>query len=117
MKETLDINIEQSAINRAHRIGKLNRSATQTIKEGRRPITVKFVSYQFCSMICRAKRALKNTPIIITESLTADRQRVLKSAKEKFGPHSCWTQDGRIVVLHTNRRIYLSSMWELVNIQ
>ncbi|KAJ8874163.1 hypothetical protein PR048_025005 [Dryococelus australis] len=56
-------------------------------------------------------------PFVTTESLTADRQRVLKYAKEKFGPRSCWTQDGRNVVLHTNRRFYLSSMRELVNIR
>ncbi|KAJ8887134.1 hypothetical protein PR048_013349 [Dryococelus australis] len=87
MKETLNINIEQSAIDCGHRIGKPIRSAAQA----------------FCSMLFHAKRTLKNTPFVITESLMVDRQRVLKSAKEKFGPRSCWTQDGRIVVLHTNR--------------
>ncbi|KAJ8893950.1 hypothetical protein PR048_006551 [Dryococelus australis] len=94
-----------------------NRSAAQAVKEGRRPIIVKFVSCQFRSMVFHAKRALKNMPLVITELLTADRQRLLKSAKERFGPRSCWTQDGRIFVLHTNRRSYLSSMRELVNIQ
>ncbi|KAJ8883591.1 hypothetical protein PR048_015435 [Dryococelus australis] len=117
MKETLQINIKQSAIDRTNRIGKPNIFAAQAINEGRRQIIVKFVSYQFRSKVFHAKRALKNTPIIITESLMADRQRILKSTKEKFGPRSCWTQDGRIGVLHTNRRFYLSSMQELVNIQ
>ncbi|KAJ8895748.1 hypothetical protein PR048_001086 [Dryococelus australis] len=85
MKEMLDINIEQSAINNVHRIGKTNRSAAQAVKEGKRPIIVKFVSYQFRSMVFHAKRALKNTPFVITESLTVDR-----SAKEKFGTCSCF---------------------------
>ncbi|KAJ8883720.1 hypothetical protein PR048_015574 [Dryococelus australis] len=81
MKETLNINIEQSAIDHAHRIGKPIRSAAQAVKEGRRPIILKFVSYQFRSMVFHTKRVLKNTPFVITESLTADRQRVLKSGK------------------------------------
>ncbi|KAJ8889962.1 hypothetical protein PR048_009467 [Dryococelus australis] len=85
MEETLDIKIEQSAIDCAHRIGKPNRSAAKAIKEGRRPIIVKFVSCQFCAMIFHAKGALKNMPIIITELLMVDRQHILKSAKRKIG--------------------------------
>ncbi|KAJ8880620.1 hypothetical protein PR048_017090 [Dryococelus australis] len=44
IKETLNINIEQSAIDCAHRIGKPIRYVAQAVKEGRRSIIVKFVS-------------------------------------------------------------------------
>lgn len=117
MKHKLNVNIEISAIDRAHRIGHPSRTAAQAVKEGRRPIIVKFVSYLFRSMVFRAKRALKNTSTVITESLTNERQRVLKCAKEKFGPRNCWTQDGRIVVLHVNRKIYVATQRELQQIQ
>ena len=73
------------------RIGKSNS------KSKRRPIIVKFISYNDCREVFNNKKGLKGTGISITDSLTAGRMLQLKNARDQFGFTNMWSIDGRIM--------------------
>ena len=75
----LDIELSVKDLNRSHRIGK------SSSKSKRRPIIVKFISYNDRREIFNNKKRLKGTGLSITESLTAERMRQLKKARDQFG--------------------------------
>ena len=83
--------IEQ--IDLTHRIGSF-------IKDGgnrkSRPIRVKFVRYADRRNVFVDKKVLKGKNISITESLTQERMRKLKEAKEQHGFKRVWTTDAKI---------------------
>jgi hypothetical protein len=60
--------------------------ASEIVQGGARSIIVKFVSYQTRNDIWKAKRNLKGTKILVTESLTPARQALLKEVKERLDP-------------------------------
>ena len=91
IKEHLDIELSVKDFDRSRRIGKSN------FKSKRRPIIVKFISYNDRRAIFNNKKRLKGTGISITESLTAERMRQLKSARDRFGFNNVWSIDGRIM--------------------
>ena len=91
IKEHLDIELSVKDFDKSHRIGKSNS------KSKRRPIIVKFISYNDRRAIFNNKKRLKGTGISITESLTAERMRQLKSARDQFGFNNVWSIDGRIM--------------------
>ena len=91
IKEHLDIELSVKDFDRSHRIGK------SYSKSKRRPIIVKFISYNDRRAIFNNKKRLKGTGISITESLTAERMRQLKSARDQFGFNIVWSIDGRIM--------------------
>ena len=91
IKEHLDIELSVKDFDRSHRIGKNNS------KSKRRPIIVKFISYNDRRAIFNNKKRLKGTGISIAESLTAERMRQLKSARDQFGFNNVWSIDGRIM--------------------
>ena len=91
IKEHLDIELSVKDFDRSRRIGKSNS------KSKRRPIIVKFNSYNDRRAIFNNKKPLKGTGISITESLTAERMRQLKSARDQFGFNNVWSIDGRIM--------------------
>nr|CAD7259119.1 unnamed protein product [Timema shepardi] len=95
----LNVKIEARDVDRCHRIGKPKRTSGEALVEGRRPIIIKFTSYQKRSLVFSAKKTLKSNSILITESLTSMRQQILKAARDRYGIRQCWTQDGRIVIL------------------
>lgn len=88
-------------VDRVHRLGPLRKTFADTAKSsGRpRPIILKLSRYIPRALIWDRKRRLKGTEFLITESLTAIRSKLLKTAKEMAGKHKVWTQDGRIIVL------------------
>ena len=91
IKEHLDIELLVKDFDRSHRFGKSNS------KSKRRPIIVKFISYNDRRAIFNNKKRLKGTGISITESLTAERMRKLKSARDQFGFSNVRSIDGRIM--------------------
>ena len=91
IKEHLDIELSVKDLDRSHRICKSN------AKSKRRPIIVKFISYNDHSEIFNNKKRLKGTGVSITESLTAERMRQLKIARDQFGFKDVWSIDGRIM--------------------
>ena len=78
-------------LDRSHRIGKRNS------KSKRRPITIKFISYNNRREIFNNKKQLKGTGVSITESLTAERMRMLKTARDQLCFKDVWSIDGRII--------------------
>ena len=79
IKKHLDIELSVKDLDRSHRIVKRNSSSK------RRPIIVKFISYSDRREIFKNKKRLKGTGVSITESLTAERMRQLKIARDQFG--------------------------------
>ena len=65
-------------LDRSHRIGKSN------FKSKRRPIIVKFISYNDRREIFNNKKRLKGTGVSITKSLTAERMQQLENARDQF---------------------------------
>lgn len=109
-KDNLNIDVNMAEIDRSHRVGRPRTSAQVVAEGGKRPIIVKFVSYQARDRVWRAKRQLKGLGLLITESLTGTRQRLFLEARERFGPRQVWTQDGRIVILKENgAKVYITN--------
>ena len=84
IKKHLDIELSVKDLDRSHRIGKSNS------KSKHRPIIVKFISYNDCREIFNNKKQLKGTSAFITESLTTERMRQLKIARNLFGFKGVW---------------------------
>ena len=91
IKEHLDIELSVKDLDRSHRIGKNNS------KSKCRPIVVKFISYNDRRKIFDNKKRFKGTGVSITESLTAERMRQLKNARDQSGFNNVWSIDGRIM--------------------
>ena len=86
----LEFPVKIEDIDRTHRLGRAHQDGTA------RPIIVKFARYMVRADVYRAKRKLKGTGTVITESLTRKRVTILKNAQEKYGKFKVWTQDGEI---------------------
>lgn len=112
-KEKLNLQVPMVCIDRAHRLGKQKVTATNVLKNGSRPIIVKFTGYHWRYQVFGMKKLLKGTKVLISESLTAKRLQLLLTAKEKFGQRNVWSSDGKIVVASGNRKYYLTSLHEL----
>lgn len=108
LNEKLSVNISTNDISRCHRIGS-QRDKTNK----KRPLIVKFISYQTKDKVWRRKRSLKDTNILITESLTAKRMDLLRSTQAMIGHRNCWTQDGEIILIQNDKRHRVSSSEDL----
>lgn len=83
-----------------HRLG-TSRSKT-------RPILVRFGNIDHRHIVWDHKTVLKGSGITISEFLTKSRHRVFMEARQHFGLNRCWTVEGRIVVMvseKTRRKI------------
>ena len=69
IKEHLDIELSVKDLDRSQKIG------NSDSRSKRRPIIVKFVSYNDCREIFNNKKQLKGTGVSITKSLTAGKMR------------------------------------------
>ena len=86
----IDIKITANDIDRTHRIGKLKNNAKP------RSVIIKFVRYNGRKKFFSGKKLLKDSGVLITESLTAFRMKKLNNARETSGFRNLWTVDGRI---------------------
>ena len=91
IKEHLDIELSVKDLDRSHRIGKRNSNSK------RRPIMVKFISYNNRREIFNNKKRIKGTSVSIAESLTAERMQQLKIVGDQFGFKDVWSIDRRIM--------------------
>ena len=91
ISENLDIDIQKEDLDRTHRVGKGNRADGKA-----RPIIIKFARYNVRRNVYSNKRKLKGKSLLIKESLTAARVRLLKQAQTRYGVENVWTSDGRI---------------------
>ena len=90
----LNIPIEKSDLDRSHRLNTKKRNSNRP-----RPIIVKFNSYNKRADVFRVKKQLKGTKISISESLTAQRQKLLDVVCKNPAVATTWTLDGRIFCL------------------
>ena len=110
-----DISIND--IDRTHRIGNktsFRGRVTRNNKPKVRAIIVKFVSYRKRRKVFYAKKMLKNSGIVITESLTAKRLELLKAAQLKYGFRNIWTSDGQIMGKVDNDFFLISNYADII---
>ncbi|KAL4707585.1 hypothetical protein ACJJTC_001630 [Scirpophaga incertulas] len=64
-----------------------------------RPILVRFMSTHHRQTVWEAKTALKGSGVTLSEFLTQTRHGVFLDARRHFGLKSCWTVQGKILVI------------------
>lgn len=85
-----------------------------------RPILVRFQSLSSRQSVWTSKTLLKGTGVTISEFLTKSRHNVFMEARKTFGINSCWTSDGKIVILlpdKTRRKVETMSDLQAVTSQ
>ena len=82
----------------------LDRSYLLPTKPKRRPIIIKFVSYNVRSKVFRRKRKLKGSSLGITESLTRKGMELYSAVNNHSNVSSSWTFDGRITAFKNDQR-------------
>lgn len=111
INNAMGVKLGYDDIDRVHRIGAPNRSGADKMI---RPIIIKFISYQAREAVWRAKIKLKGSRIVLSESLTRERQEIFRAARAKFGKNSCWTYDGNVVVMDSDgRKTYVRRMADI----
>lgn len=79
-----------------HRLGSSQRKA--------RPILLRLFSMEHRRMIWDNKKSLKGTGITLSEFLTQGRHKTFTTARKHFGTKSCWSVEGKIAVITTDKR-------------
>ena len=92
-RNNLQVNIEQSDIDRSHRIGRSHERGHP------RDIIVKFTSYRVRDMVIKNRKKLKGTKIVIKEDLTRANHNLLRSTITHPSVSSAWSKDGVIFAL------------------
>lgn len=103
--EKLGINMGEEAIDRTHRAG--------LTRNGKRPVIVKFISYQFKTLALQKRPLLKGTGIYIAEDLTQHRLQLFKAAQNLCGKRNVWTMDGAVWVNRNKERMVIRSLEQL----
>ena len=75
----MDIKITENDIDRTHRIGKPKNNGKP------RPVIIKFVRYNDRKKVFSSRKLLKDSGLLITESLTAFCMKKLANARDTFG--------------------------------
>ncbi|XP_072018137.1 uncharacterized protein [Amphiura filiformis] len=94
-KEKLGITINDSDVDRSHRVGKMNEEKQDGSKK-HRAILVKFTSYRSRNKVIKARSKLKGSGITIHEDLTKQNQILLSKTGKHPGVVAAWSIDGRI---------------------
>ena len=95
--EELGIDVKQVDLDRSHRPGKVKRNDNKP-----RPIILKFARYAVRNKVFSNKKKLKGKKLLIIESLTVYRMKLLDEARQKYGVRNVWTYDGRIMYKENN---------------
>ena len=95
--EELGIDVKQEDLDRSHRLGKVKRNDNKPP-----PIVVKFAHYAVRNKVFSNKKKLKGKKLLITESLTVYRMKLLDEARQKYGVRNVWTYDGRVMYKGNN---------------
>lgn len=102
---------DSNSIKYTHRLGRVNNSKP-------RPVLIKFHNVASRNKVWKAKTNLKNSGITMSEFLTKRRHEIFLLARQRFGLHKCWTQDGYIIVIGPDgSRNRICSMVDLDAIQ
>lgn len=85
-----------------------------------RPVLVRFKDLEYRQQVWDNKTSLKGTGITISEFLTKSRHNIFMEARRHFGMHSCWSSDGKIVILlpdKSRRKVELNSELQTLKTQ
>lgn len=94
----LDIPVQISQIDVAHRLGSFRH-------DGNRPIICKFLSRETKVKTLRARRKLKSSAALIREDLTKKNAKLLETVSARPEVKSAWSDEGKILApLHTGRK-------------
>ena len=105
----LEVDINISDIQHCHRLGPVkNTKETRNSKTSPRPIIFKLASFRKRMEIFHAKKGLKGKKITITENLTVERYKLLKSVIDKVGRGNAWTIEGRVLCKWKNNIVHIS---------
>ena len=77
------------------------------------PIIVKFLRRYQRNEIYAKKRSLKNSGLVITESLTKRRLQLLEAARTAFDLHSTWTLKGEVYVFFNNKKLHINDFKDI----
>ena len=80
-------------------------------------IIIKFLRRFQRNEIYAKKKSLKNTGLVITESLTKRRLKLLEAARKAFGVRSTWTMRGEIFVFYNNKRLLINDFIDINKIK
>lgn len=109
IQNKLNITIDPGEIDMCYRVG------TNT-EEKVRPILVKFKSNEVRNEIFYKKKTLKGTRITIREDLTKNRVKLVKIAVEKFGAKNVWTNGGKIIIHHANKKNIIRNIENILSL-
>ena len=114
-KTKLGINLAESDIDRAHRIG----PSWQRNPDPRRPraILVKFVRHNVKSEVIHKRRLLKGSNVAIREDLTSYRQHLLTDIRGLPSIQAAWSYDGHITALHNDCKFTVRDRSDLENLR
>ena len=107
IKENLGVNLQPSDLDRSHRIGRTGKTGKNG-KQLHRAIIVKFTRYNDRARVFAAKRKLKGTNTMLTESLTQRRIGMFNNARLKY-KDNCWTSDGEIMAKIENKTVNITN--------
>ncbi len=111
LNQHLGTDLSSNSINRSHRLGKPRHDSQPP-----RPIIVKFTSYQHWQSVNNQKKKLKNTQLLITESLTKQRMELYRAAQQMVSNgniQAAWTTDGKVIVLSGDRKVTIRKSSDL----
>ena len=98
-KKRLVITLKPYDLDRSHRLGAPRADGRAS------PIIAKFSRYNVRSTVYSAKKKLKGTKLLVTESLTRQRVGVLADAKRKYGMRNVWTIDGEFFTKQAGKTV------------
>ena len=81
------------------------------------PIIIKFIRRFQRNEVYAKKKNLKNSGLVITESLTKRRLRLLEASRQAFGKHSVWTNKGNVFVFYNNKKYSISDFTDINKIK
>ena len=76
-------------------------------------IIVKFLRRTQRNEVYRKKRLLKGSSVIITESLTRRRLKLLEKTRAEVDQCPVWTWKGEVFVLHNNKRTHINDFSDI----
>lgn len=92
VRNKLDIQIQKSDIDIAHRLGAFR-------QDENRPIICKFVSRETKTKVLRVRRNLKGSAMVIHEDLNIKNAKLLEDVLRKPEVISAWSDEGRIIAI------------------
>lgn len=92
LKNKLDIDLKETDIDIAHRLGKFSDDAN-------RPVICRFVSRMNKQKVMKNRRLLKGSVFVIKEDLTRKNAKLLQDTSEVENVEAAWSDQGKIIAL------------------